>query len=142
MYKVRSKRKNKNKRQRRDINDDDDDFDDVTDDVIMHHVTSDISQNDNIGSRLKRDINDNFKEIKSIGRKKGTNLKMLTLNRPKVEYVFEKEETYVKRKSKDPQLLYGLIGGFMVLLLVVLGVVLYRRYFMFTAIPVPQETQL
>ena len=92
--------------------------------------------------RLKRDVEKELKEIRSIGRKKGTNLKMLRLNRPKAEYVSKQEDkTSTKESKTDSKLIYGVVGGFLVLLLVIVAFAVYRN---FIAVPASstKETQL
>ena len=90
---------------------------------------------------MKRDALQEVKEIKSIGRKKGTNLKMLRLNRPTVEYISEDQNNNTQKTESDPTLVYWLVGSLLVLLLVIVGIAVYRLCFV---VPVAsfKETQL
>ena len=93
--------------------------------------------------RSKRDATaQDFKEIKSIGRKKGTNLMMLRLNRPRIEYISEQEDKTTNEKTEtSPFLIYGLVGGLLVLLLVIVAFLVYRNFSTASASSM-KETQL
>ena len=130
MYKVRSK---KRKRPKRSISGHDDD-NKWEDDGMYHHMSVASDDVSMVTGRSRREVRDDesLREIRSIGRKKGTNLKMLNLKRPKVDYVFKREDASHDKAQNDKanlQLTSGLVGGFIVLLLVVAGIVVYRKCF-------------
>lgn len=128
VYKVRSSKRRKNKhRQRRDI---DGNINDVTtEENVLHHMASSIDSMKTRQRRSKQDASaEEFKEIKSIGRKKGTNLMMLRLNRPRVAYISEQEDKNTTKKTKtNPILICGIVGGLLVFLLVIAFLV-YRNF--------------
>jgi len=124
MYKVRSKKQKRQKRST--LGHDDEDENDET-----YHQMSVTSTDFSMVTRNRRS-DDALREIRSIGRKKGTNLKMLNLRTPKVQYVFKREDTRrdeIRNNKTNLPLTCGLVGGFIVLLLVVVGMVVYRKCF-------------